>query len=131
MTTNAKLQRDVQALLALLKSGIRGDCVAGSPKGEFRRLGRRILTAIAHGLGLPDGSYDVRWNPAGPAVSGEVTLHGERIYIQFSDSSLGILYRSCQGRTDYRGGPNQWLAYHALTDFDYAVGQLLRVHRGP
>lgn len=121
MTTDAKLRRDVQALLDLLASGVRGDCVPGSSKGEFRRLSRRVLLAVAAGLGLSPGSYDLRFNAGGPAVSGEATLHAETLYVQISDTPLGILYRSCEGRKDYRGGANRWLPLRDLLDFDRSL----------
>ena len=54
----------------------------------------------------------VRFNPGGCAVSGEVTLHTDHVYIQFSGdlhNQLGVLIRTCKGRKDYCGGPNQWI----------------------
>ena len=45
--------------------------------------------------------------PAGTAVSGEITLHGDHLYVQVSQSALGshsgILFRTCKGRKDYVG----------------------------
>ncbi len=53
-------------------------------KREFHRLARRQLGLLAKALDLPSGSYDLRSNMAGIAVSGEITLHAERIYVQTS-----------------------------------------------
>lgn len=96
-----------------------------APKDRFHRLGLLVAASVAVGLGLPEGSYDIRSNKAGIAVSGEVTLHGENIYIQFGQSACGsgmdILYRSCKGRKDYTGGRNNYLTYKALAEFDQAV----------
>lgn len=54
------------------------------------------------------------------AVSGEVTLHHGRVYIQASQFGLssghGILIRSCKGRKDYTGGPNHFVALAMLDD---------------
>ena len=84
----------------------------GALKARFHQLGRKILRKLATDLNLPKGSFDIRSNMAGPAVSGEITLHSDHIYVQISCDSLTIipdvLYRSCQGRTDYCGGSNNF-----------------------
>jgi hypothetical protein len=78
-------------------------------KGEYRALGRHILKAIADALGLVRGQYDIRWNPGGIAVSGDHTLHTDKLYLALHDNcGFGFFYyRSCKGRKDYAGGPNQ------------------------
>jgi hypothetical protein len=57
-------------------------------------------------------SFDLRSNQGGVAVSGEVTLHADRLYVQASQpttgSDTGILFRSCDGRRDYVGGVNNF-----------------------
>jgi hypothetical protein len=79
-------------------------------KRQFHDHARRQLRKLATALGLPVGSYDLRSNPAGIAVSGEVTLHAEHLYVQASQPAFGgdtgILFRTCEGRKDYLGGPN-------------------------
>ena len=71
-------------------------------------------------LALPPGSYDVRSNKAGIAVSGEVTLHHTAVYIQVGQfgmsSGHGILIRTCKGRKDYTGGANHFVALAMLDD---------------
>ena len=59
----------------------------------------------------------------GIAVSGEVTLHGEHIYIQLSQGSFYkmFMYRHCNGRKDYSGGVNRWKDFSDLNDLDKAV----------
>lgn len=91
-------------------------------KKQFLSLGKKVAQAIAEKLGLAKGSYDIRVNPGGIAVSGEVTLHAERIYIQLGQSSLGpkFMWRLCRGRKDYTGGPNQWMHWDSLKNFDKA-----------
>jgi hypothetical protein len=82
-------------------------------KARFHNTARCRLRKLAQLIGLPPGTYDVRSNKAGMAVSGEVTLHGEDIYVQASVSCMGgagILVRSCNGRRDYTGGANYFLA---------------------
>ncbi len=95
-------------------------------KKAFHREGRKFLRQVATDLGLGPDSYDLRSNPGGIAVSGEVTLHAEGIYIQLSQSvggpgGISVLYRSCRGRKDYSGGQNNitGMAYLA-TDNGYA-----------
>ena len=79
-------------------------------KRLFHTHARRQLRALAQALGLGGGDYDLRSNEAGIAVSGEITLHADRLYVQVSQSCMGpdagILFRSCAGRRDYVGGVN-------------------------
>ena len=93
-------------------------------KNNFHYLARHVARQIAKKLGLEKGSYDIRTNMGGIAVCGETTLHGENIYIQISQSCLGpnmgFMYRSCQGRLDYTGGPNQWMKWDELANLDAA-----------
>lgn len=89
-------------------------------KAAFHRAGKRFLKELAAELGLAAGSFDVRSNQGGIAVSGEVTLHANKIYVQLSESCIGndggvsILYRSCQGRKDCCGGRNNHISMREL-----------------
>ena len=51
-------------------------------------------------------------------MSGEVTLHADRLYVQVSQPATGrdtgILFRSCEGRRDYVGGPNNFASLDLL-----------------
>jgi len=86
-------------------------------KRKFARKAKKQLKIVAELLGLSPNQYDLRFNPGGPAVSGEITLHTDWIYIQVSkDCSLGILVRTCRHRKDYTGGPNHWLPLSLLDD---------------
>lgn len=89
-------------------------------KLQFHRIARRQLSLLAKALALPVGSYDLRSNKAGIAVSGEITLHGEHIYVQasqpFGGFDTGILIRTCKGRKDYTGGPNNFASLDLLHD---------------
>jgi hypothetical protein len=92
-------------------------------KLEFHRLGKQVLRAVAKEMGLQSGSYDIRSNLGGVAVSGEVTLHGESIYIVFSQGGMGtqdFMYRKCNGRKDYTGMANHWMDYDHLADLPAA-----------
>jgi|GEM_PF-6217772 len=85
---------------------------AHSDKRRFHRMGSTFLRQIARHLGLPKTSYEIRSNKGGPAVPGEITLHGENIYIQVHERS--ILFRRCYGRHDYTGNTNNNLSFHRL-----------------
>jgi hypothetical protein len=83
----------------------------GTAKKQFHFAARRQLRHLALALRLPEGSYEISSNKGGNAVSGEVTLHGEAIYVQAGQCGLGLLFRRCKGRKDYGSGldcPNCW-----------------------
>lgn len=87
-------------------------------KRLFHSRAKSQLRRIAAALGLAPGSYDLRSNRAGIAVSGEITLHGDCLYVQVSQSAMGyhsgILFRNCKGRKDYVGGPNNFASLDLL-----------------
>jgi len=89
-------------------------------KRTFHATGLARMRKLAGLLGLRPGTYDVRSNKGGIAVSGEVTLHGESIYVQAAQSCGGpntsILIRRCEGRRDYTGGPNNFAPIVLLDD---------------
>jgi hypothetical protein len=91
-------------------------------KAAFHRVALSRLRRLAVLIGLPKGTYEVRSNKGGIAVSGEITLHGEHIYLQVSQSCMGpgssILYRTCKGRKDYSGGHNNFAPLSMLDDLD-------------
>jgi hypothetical protein len=67
-------------------------------KEQFLKMSRKLAAITAQELGLEQESYDIRVNKAGIAVSGEVTLHGENIYIQFGQGCFnGFLCLALQG----------------------------------
>ena len=87
-------------------------------KRLFHSRARSQLRRLATALGLEPGSYDLRSNQAGIAVSGEIILHGDRFYVQVSQSAMGhhsgVLFRTCKGRKDYVGGPNNFVSLDLL-----------------
>ena len=91
-------------------------------KKAFHREGKKVLRKLAALMGLKKGEYDVRSNMGGIAVSGEVTLHTDRLYVQIDQTIMGpqsvILMRTCDGRKDYTGGMNHFAPITALTDLD-------------
>ena len=111
-------------------------------KKTFHRLARSVLKQLANDLRLAKGSYEIRSNMGGIAVSGEITLHSESLYVQISqwswttpsrDTVTSVLFRSCKGRKDYVGDRNNFcsvtdlisedmiLRLHELGGLDYAV----------
>jgi len=103
-------------------------------KRLFHRNARRQLQKLGAALGLEPGDFDLRSNKGGIAVSGEVTLHAGRLYVQASQpatgSNTGILFRSCEGRRDYIGGPNHFASLDLLHD-PGALATLIRWHIEP
>ena len=76
-------------------------------KASFQRSGRLLLGKVAKLLGLKKGEYDLRYNPAGIACSGDHILHTDTLYIMFNlDRCDWVLVRKCKGRQDYRGEAN-------------------------
>jgi len=89
-------------------------------KRRFHTTARSRLKKLAAELALPPGSFDLRSNKAGIAVSGEIILHHDRAYIQVGQFAMssghGILIRACKGRKDYTGGANHFVALTMLDD---------------
>ena len=87
-------------------------------KRLFHRHAQHQLKALAAALDLTNDQYDLRSNEAGPAVSGEITLHADWLYVQVSQpatgNDTGILFRSCQHRHDYIGGVNNFASLDLL-----------------
>jgi hypothetical protein len=92
----------------------------GAAKVLFHNRAKRQLRQLAQALGLADEAYDLRSNKAGIAVSGEITLHADDLYVQVSQpatgSDTGVLFRRCKGRKDYVGGPNNFASLDMLND---------------
>ena len=96
-------------------------------KASMHAIGKRQLRRLSAALGLASTDRDIRSNMGGIAVSGEVTLHTDTLYVQISQSCLGqgheILFRRCSGRDDYCGQTNHFAPAHRLDDArDFAKG---------
>ena len=118
--TSASIQK-----LAAISIHINAYSDAGQmAKDTLHSAGKSFLRTLADDLGLTKGSYDVRSSLGGVAVAGEVTLHGESIYVQLSDTFSGhagvrILYRSCNGRKDCCGHRNHYITMARLQEGAY------------
>lgn len=89
-------------------------------KGLFLATARRRLKSLAATLGFTPESFDLRANRGGIAVSGEITMHHEQLYVQVcrpaTRADTGILIRTCRGRKDYTGGRNHFASLSLLDD---------------
>ena len=103
-------------------------------KRLFHRRARRQLLDLAEALSLAPEAYDLRSNRGGIAVSGEVTLHADRLYGQASQpatrADTGILFRTCEGRRDYVGGRNNFASLDLLHR-PAELARLIRRHVTP
>jgi hypothetical protein len=112
----------------LLVEGVNAYTDEGHLKKEaFHKEGKKFLKNLAAEMGLEKGEFDVRSNMGGIAVSGEVTLHTDKLYVQLYESCVGergiqALYRTCKGRKDYAGGQNHTISMQRLTE-NQGMGQ--------
>lgn len=100
-------------------------------KDEFHFLAKKYAKDLAVALKLPQGSFDIRSNKAGIAVSGEVTLHGEWVYVQFGHCCVmphQFMWRLCKGRKDYTGLQNQWAKWDEISDIHQLAKKILDVY---
>lgn len=102
------------------------DYPCGSVKTRWLSTGRSILKQLAKALNLPPGSYEVRVNKAGPAVSGDIHLHGEWIYVSLTQGFNGgnFMWRYCDGMKDYTGRANHWAQWEQLLDLPTFAAEL-------
>jgi len=102
-------------------------------KEAFHRDARRQLKLLADALGLPPEKFDLRSNKAGIAVSGEITLRADRLYVQVSQpatgANSGILIRTCHSRQDYVGGPNNFASLDLLNRPEELARRIKKVCR--
>jgi hypothetical protein len=106
---------DRQPVLALLAR--RGVAYDEDAKRLFHSAARKALRDLAQHFALTPPDYNLRVNAGGIAVSGEVTLHADWLYVQVSIGSFGdheILYRTVRDREDYCGGRNHFARIDAL-----------------
>jgi len=91
-------------------------------KRLFHSGARSQPRRLAEALGLEPSAYDLRSNYGGIAVSGEIILHADCLYVQVCQPATGhdsgILFRACKGRNDYVGGPNNFASLDLLNHPD-------------
>jgi hypothetical protein len=100
-------------------------------KRRFHAIARARLRKLALELRLPTGSFDLRSNQCGIAVSGEVILHHEKLYVHVSQPAMrantGILIRTCRGRRDYTGGADHFAPLSLLDDIPALAERVVAV----
>lgn len=95
-----EVKEDTRSLQQILGDGNIGG--NRDNKEAFMEAGTKFLTKVARDLGETRGC--VRTCVGGPAVSGEVILHTDSLYVSLSE---GYSYaRTCKGKKDYTGGSN-------------------------
>lgn len=102
-------------------------------KAKFHRQASAALKQLADELGFAAGSYDLRSNKGGIAVSGEITLHHDKVYVQAFQSVVGgptngVLIRTCNGRKDYTGGRNNTVSLEMLDDIRALAAKVKQVY---
>ena len=116
--TIAALRRN-PLLLILARRGVSYDEDA---KRTYHAEGRRVLKRLAQALSLPDEAFSISSCLGGPAVSGEISLHTDDLYvmigIDWPEERRHVLFRRVAGRTDYTGGPNHWASITELLSPD-------------
>lgn len=87
-------------------------------KATFQSNARLLMREIVREFEI--GAHDLRTNKGGIAVSGEVTLHTDTIYIQASQKlfqkGIHLLVRQCEGRKDYCGKANHYHEFNQGSD---------------
>jgi len=96
----------------------RGVSYDEAAKRVFHAEARTAMRRLAEALELDEGSYDIRSNKGGPAVSGEITLHGEEVWVRLSLDVFGpgreVAFRQVRGRDDHMGDRNRWASVNEL-----------------
>lgn len=88
-------------------------------KKEFHNEGKRVLKLLAEKMGLSNNDYNLQSALGGIAVSGDVILHTDDLYVNISQiqrSNPKFLYRTCNNRKDYSGHENNWEEIDSLSD---------------
>lgn len=134
---DAELRRECMARIADLRNrpmlktlALRGVAYDEPAKRLFHSEGRAALRRLAEALGLDGGSFDIRSNKAGPAVSGEITLHGETLWVQLSLGPFGpdreVCFRKVRDRHDHIGERNHWASVRELVEPDRFAARIRR-----
>ena len=88
------------------------------------------MRRLADALGLAEADYEIRSNKGGVAVSGEITLHGEDVWVSLGLGALGadheICFRRVRGRRDHHGARNRWASSRELLAPDRFAARIRR-----
>ncbi|MBB5712811.1 hypothetical protein [Sphingomonas xinjiangensis] len=120
---------DLRRSPVLATLAVRGVSYDEPAKALFHNEGLKAMRRLAKVMGLASGTYDVRSNKGGIAVSGEITLHAEQFYVRLSLGLCGmdkeVLFRTCRGRADFTGGRNHFAGVNDLLDPDRFASSLV------
>ena len=115
---------------ALRTLAYRGVSYDEAAKRVFHQEGRHAMRRLAEALELDPGSYDVRSDKGGVAISGDITLHGEEVWVRLSLGPFGpdheIAFRKVRGRDDHFGDRNRWASINELLAPDRFAERLRR-----
>ena len=96
-------------------------------KKAFHRVAAKYLKRLRPELSMYGSAAPLRHNQGGIAVSGEITLHFELLYVQVAQMSFGrdtiVMFRECKSLKDYTGGQNHFADARLLMD----TAQFVRV----
>lgn len=105
---------------------VTGSIDAYSDAGEARKLafhkeGKAFLKKLDAELNPnKEDGVSIRSNMGGIAVSGEVTMHSDHLYVQLSQSCMGpgvqMMFRSCDSQKDYSGHNNNFTSMNVFAD---------------
>lgn len=126
---DADLRRDCMARIADLRNRpmlktlvLRGVAYDQPAKRLFHSEGRSAMRRLAEALGLGERAFDIRSNKAGPALSGEITLHADTVWVQLSIGPFGpgreVCFRKVCSRQDHIGERNCWASINELLEPD-------------
>lgn len=112
---------------------------AAKRKQRYGRIGKKAMKELASYLGLVE--FDISFNRAGPACSGDLRLmgfdhNGRGVYIHMNKdlcygSEPKVLYRTIEHMKDFTGGPNHYFPVSELAITPELIrGRMLRLHGG-
>lgn len=137
MSFTPHMKRQAELLAGLSRQELNGYSVGTAANKEaYLKIGRSVLRAMAKHYQFTNGKVSV--NPAGVAVSGDITLIGmfddsRGIYICMSSPMLfggtpEFYYRSVRHIKDYTGGVNHRMTYDELaSDLSFACTRMKRI----
>lgn len=134
--------QDIDEMIALLKRDDIDGYRNNAAKVRLGRLSVAYLKHLAKLLGLSREDFEVHFNPAGPAVSGDTWLQSTRFAVMLAPNDHGVLFRRCErlevegtrGKPTYHWStryPNRWASYDELGDPSTFAAKVKRCEADP
>jgi hypothetical protein len=121
---------DLRRKPMLVTLAYRGVAYDAEAKKAFHSEACKALSRLADSLGYERGDFDIRSSPGGIAVSGDVILHSDELYVTVSCGGFSnngeIMYRRCNGRRDYAGDRNHYAGIREITNPGVFAAKLCR-----